>query len=337
MKTRALDYCFLVVAVVGLLSLFLPAPIAQNAAPAAKAVPTPRLADGHPDFSGFYGGRHGDETRGALSSTLDRAEGGSIYFDYGGANDGASYPALRENPNQPAYKPEYMAKVNALADSMYGGNSNLDPQLDCKPNGVPRAGMGDYIVHTPAAVAILYEENPGPYWRLIYTDGRQHPKDLDTSYFGHSIGHWEGDTLVVDTVALNDETWLAQAQDGSVKHSTLHSDKLHVVERISRSGDTLTYAVTVEDPIMFTKPWVLAPRTRTINRSGDYIQPQMCVGLSKGHLVSPSPADPGLKCGWCVSESLYGGDSNLPTASNRQDEFKKLQDAGKVTGAPGAK
>src|SRR5262245_2210942 len=133
MKTRVLDCCFLAVGVVGLLALvFVSAPVAQNAAPAAKAVPTPRLADGHPDFSGFYSGRHGDETRGALGSTLVEA-GGSIYFDYGGANDGASYPALRENPNQPAYKPEYMAKVNALADSMYGGNSNLDPQLDCKP------------------------------------------------------------------------------------------------------------------------------------------------------------------------------------------------------------
>ena len=64
----------------------------------------------------------------------------------------------------------------------------------------------------PAGIAVMYENSPGPVYRVIYTDGRQHPKDLDTSYMGNSIGHWEGDTLVIDTVGLNDETWLGGAK-----------------------------------------------------------------------------------------------------------------------------
>src|SRR5262245_27932008 len=111
MKVRFLSGTLAVAAFVGVISLvFVSRPAAQNAAPAVKPSekPTPRLSNGRPDFSGFYGGKHGDEQRGALSSTLAKANNGSIYFDYGGANDGASYPALEESKNQPPYKPEYM-------------------------------------------------------------------------------------------------------------------------------------------------------------------------------------------------------------------------------------
>ncbi len=134
------------------------------------------------------------------------------------------------------------------------------------------------LVHTPEMLAILYEASPGPYWRIIYTDGRSHPEDPDTSYYGHSIGQWEGDTLVVDTVALNDETWLGGRQSGNIKFTTIHSDRMHVIERITRKGDRITHEVTVEDPVMFTRPWVMEPRTMRVNRTGDYNQPQVCVG-----------------------------------------------------------
>jgi hypothetical protein len=326
-------------ALAAVLGLLISAPHAQNRGAAvaeAKTRPTPRLSNGHPDFSGFYGGRHGDETGGALGSTLNRVDGGSLYFEYGAATEGAGTVSLEEDKNQPVYKPEYMAKVNALADEMYGGNSNDDPQHDCKPYGIPRAGIGGYIMHTPEAVAILYEAAPGPFWRLIYTDGRKHPENYDTSYFGHSVGHWEGDTLVVDTIGLNDETWLAASQTGNLKHTTLHSDQLHTVERITRVGDVLTYQTTVEDPIMFQKPWVLEPRSARINRSDDYIQPQMCKNNDKGHLMkaNQNPDDPNLKCGWCVSDQVYGGESTLPTAPGLQDRFKELQEKGVVKSAP---
>ena len=86
------------------------------------------------------------------------------------------------------------------------------------------------------------------YQRLIYTNRREHPKDLDLSWMGDSIGHWEGSTRVVDTVGLNDKTWLDQ-----VGHP--HSTALHVVERLHRvDRETLVDDITIDDPKAYTKP-----------------------------------------------------------------------------------
>jgi hypothetical protein len=328
MKARWISYLLSAVGLVGVLSLMLvSSPAAQNQATAAKPkadvkpenMPTPKLADGHPDFSGFY--NNTDRYRGDFNDVesgahvIDRTSDGNIFFDYGGANVGPGLVAAGESTNQPPYKPEYMAKVNAIAATMYGGNTNLDPQLDCKPMGLPRGAFSIMqIVHTPKVLAILYEAEPGPYYRVIYTDGRQHPKDFDSSYYGHSIGHWDGDTMVVDTVGLNDETWLGGSQTGSAKHTSIHSDQEHVVERWSREGDVISWSAVVEDPVMFTKPWVLGTRRAAIASDDDYIQPQMCVGYTKGHFIQPSAKDPGLRCGWCNPESVYGGNSNEITS-----------------------
>jgi hypothetical protein len=139
------------------------------------------------------------------------------------------------------------------------------------------------IVQNADVIAFLYESRPGPYFRIVYMDGRPHPERLDESYYGHSIGHWEGDTLVVDVIGLNDETWLGSGTVGP-RYAMMHSNQLHVIERWTRNGDTLTYEATVEDPVMFTKPWVTTPRITQI-APGDYIQPTMCVGLDKEHLI----------------------------------------------------
>ena len=125
---------------------------------------------------------------------------------------------------------------------------------------------GFQIVETPQIITILFESSPYSTYRIIYMDGRQHPNDLDTSYMGHSIGHWEGDTLVVDVVGLNDETWLGGGFTG-FKNAKIHSDKEHVIERISRNGDVMTYEATVEDPVMFTKPWVVYSQARSTRRA----------------------------------------------------------------------
>jgi hypothetical protein len=86
-------------------------------------------------------------------------------------------------------------------------------------------------------------------WRTIHTDGRPHPKDPNPSFLGDSIGHWEGDTLVVDVVGFNEATWLDQAGHP-------HTDALHVVERIRRLDEiTLRYEATLDDPKAYTKPW----------------------------------------------------------------------------------
>jgi hypothetical protein len=271
---------------------------------------TPRTPDGHPDFSGFYnwGDDHyiGDtkaQTGGALTS---RGEDGSVFFIFGGIGNGggeadAPAPAARpggaaprnditcQSCNNPPYKPEYLEKVKVIGDTEFGDASPLDPQYDCKPLGVPRGslrGSNDpamQIVQNSAVVAFLYEDRPGPYFRIVYMDGRPHPKDLDESYYGDSIGHWNGDTLVVDVVGLNDETWLGSGTIGP-KYAMMHSNKEHVVERWNRNGDTVTYQAIVEDPVMFTHPWVTTPRTTQI-APGDAISPQMCVPFDKDHLV----------------------------------------------------
>jgi hypothetical protein len=310
MKYRLISYTVASTAMAGLLSLFListpPTPAAAQARkPAAPDnTPVPRMSDGHPDFSGFYhGGTSGISEADEGEQVTTKTVNGSIFFDYGGANNGGNDTIAPGQP--PPYKPEYMAKQKQIAATVYGWISRLDPVMDCKPQGVPRTGLGSatQIVQNPKVMTIMFEDAPGPVYRVIYTDGRQHPTDLDTSYMGHSIGHWEGDTLVVDTIGLNDETWL-----GLASTATIHSDKLHVIERFTRtSGKTLQLETTAEDPVMFTKPWVLPVRRTVIGPADDYIQPQACNTNDKAHIIEPSDKDRFL-CNWCQKDpdAVYG-------------------------------
>ena len=125
------------------------------------------------------------------------------------------------------------------------------PSYKCLPYG-PTRGLQStnpfQIIQTPGLFAILTEHID---YRLIYTDGRRHPDDIleYPEWMGHSIGRWDGDTLVVDTIAIREESWLDTA-------GFEHSDKLHLTERLQKTGpDTLRITVTVEDPVFFTKPF----------------------------------------------------------------------------------
>jgi hypothetical protein len=263
---------------------------------------TPRTPDGHPDLAGYWGGGGGNNN----TRQFERAHDGSILFDFATNFNGSDYGGRAPcdptdetprclDPNEPPYKPEYLAKSKAIAATAYGGSTPLDPQMDCKPLGVPRAAVnGVEIVQGPQSIAILYESAPYSLFRIIYTDGRPHPDDLDTSYMGHSVGHWEGDTLVVDVAGLSDETWLGGGL-GTLKYATIHSDKEHVIERWTRDGDTLTYAATVDDPVMFTKPWVITPRKVQHHgpslSSDDGILEQRCTVNDKNHFIKPSAED----------------------------------------------
>ncbi len=126
--------------------------------------------------------------------------------------------------------------------------SALGPTALCVPPGVPVATMWPYplqIVQKPDLVVILYEAYP--MFRVIPTDGRPHPDDLDPTWMGDSVGRWEGDTLVVDVTAFNDKTVIA-----GYHHTTAY----HVVERYRRTSyDTISYVATVEDPNVFSAPW----------------------------------------------------------------------------------
>ena len=118
----------------------------------------------------------------------------------------------------------------------------------CLPRGVPDTIGEPYpiqIIQTPTQVVLLYEA--GEYFRVIPTDGRDHPKDLDPTWMGNSVGHWDGDTLVVDVTGVNDKVSV-----GEYRHTTAY----HVVERFQRTAyDTLKYSATIDDPNVFEEPW----------------------------------------------------------------------------------
>jgi hypothetical protein len=271
---------------------------------------TPRTPDGHPDLGGFW-----DDQEGGGNNLGARSQDGSILFDLGGkpgANPrrpatAAAGAATDSTPTlNPSYKPEYMAKVKAIADETYGPSTALDPQYDCTPLGVPRTMFrgGLYgafqIVQTPQVIAILLEASQGMNYRMIYMDGRGHPEDLDSSYLGDSIGHWEADTLVVDVTGLNDETWLGGGQ-GAPPLALIHSDKEHVIERLTRNGDILNYQATVEDPVMFTKPWVMMPRQTRHASATDRLLEMTCVPNDKSHIIKPTEADH-YTCNYCIPD-----------------------------------
>ena len=125
-----------------------------------------------------------------------------------------------------------------------------DPILKCLPPGVPRILLIPFpmeIVQTPTEVLMIFEYDH--YVREIDLDRKEHPKDLSPTWMGDSIGRWEGNTLIVDTVGFNDKSWLDQ-----IGHP--HSDALHIVERIRRADrDTLQVNLTFEDPKAYSKPW----------------------------------------------------------------------------------
>jgi hypothetical protein len=149
----------------------------------------------------------------------------------------------------PPYNVEWEARYQQLlADNRAG--KPTDPTAGCVPGGMPRIMTTPYpfeIVIQPNRVLILHEVSSQV--RRIWTDGRPHPADLDPTYMGHSIGHWEADTLVVDTVGMRGDTVFDVT-------AAPHSDKIHVTERIRRlSPTTLEDQFVVEDPVAFTRPW----------------------------------------------------------------------------------
>lgn len=129
--------------------------------------------------------------------------------------------------------------------------TSTDPFIKaCDPLGVPRILMANHpfkLVQTPAEVILLYERERA--FREVYLDGRDHPKDMDPSWWGHSIGKWDGDTLVVDSIGFNDKTWLDY-------QGLPHSEALHIIERYTRTdANTLKLDLTIDDPKAYTKPW----------------------------------------------------------------------------------
>ena len=185
--------------------------------------PVPKLPDGKVDLSGVWTGG-GD---GSIQRLLKPGELDSIML--------------------PWAKKLY-AERNA--------KDGQDPYFSCMPGGPVRitGGFGWRLVQHPTTnsthIFMLQEGNAHTY-RQIFLDGRKHPEDPSPTWYGHSIGRWEGDTLVVDTIGLNDRFWLDTG-------GTPHTEQLHLVERWTRPDfNTLRRDVTVEDAGAFTKPFTV--------------------------------------------------------------------------------
>jgi hypothetical protein len=221
--------------------------------------PAPRMPDGRPDLSGVWW------TGGDV--------GGRGYN--GGRGRGA---APRGVPFQSLYNAETAEKAKKLSDKD-------DPTLKCIPTafGTLNVSMFDVgavgqIVATPKFVVFLTETFHG--YRIVPTDGRAHREEVPPSYRGDSVGHWEGDVLVVDTRNFTDDTWMSA--EGRVSP---HSDALRIVERYRRlDKNTLEIETTVYDPKVLTAPWTV-PKQTLVLAPFDQIMPLICSGLETGPLM----------------------------------------------------
>jgi hypothetical protein len=265
-----------------------PAPVAAQATTPEQIAmvkqladkPTPRTPDGHPDLGGYW--------RWPEPSVADHQAQGVTYVLALPKKPGDTTPAARRPPpNLPPYKPELLAKVHDMAAHQV----DQDPAFRCKPLGTPRANLGMtdvtpafFFNQTPKVIVMLYQVDdgagdvPGLGARIIPMDGRPHRTDVDPLYYGDSVGHWDGDTLVVDVTHLTDDTWLGIG-------GYFHTTALHVVERYTRKGDTLAYEATIEDPNVFTKPWVVGPLTSVLVNDFPVEQPP-CDEREAVHMVN---------------------------------------------------
>jgi hypothetical protein len=194
---------------------------------AQKNAAIPRLPDGHPNLQGVWEhpyvpdmARDGKDQKGA----------GELPFNDAGADNFKNYDV-----------------------------SKFDYTGHCLPFGLLRSiNVGGYpiqIMQNEDYLALLFEQNT--WFNVVYMDGRAHPQNSDPTWFGNSIGKWNGDALVIDTTGFNGKTRL-----DTVGHP--HSDQMHVIQRLTPvDADHITYEVTVDDPKYYTKPW---KNTRTFWR-----------------------------------------------------------------------
>jgi hypothetical protein len=200
---------------------------AQQAAATATSTQIPRAADGKPDFTGMWDNPK-PPTGGGPATVFDKSQ--MAPFVPGGE-------ALFFEPRT-------------------GDPRHDEPRAFCMPSGFPSAFLGPYpiqIIQTPQTLVMVTEFMR--VTRLIPLDGRPHAKDIEPTFYGEPVGHWEGDTLVIDSTnykrwSLDD--WYYQ----NPKEYRMHSEAFHTIERLRRvDADTIAYQFTVDDPKIFTRPW----------------------------------------------------------------------------------
>lgn len=241
-----------VIAIVAAASLLAQAPPAEPSSsifrqPPVVTGPTPHLPDGTPDLSGVWMG--------------------------GGSNSGDITKALKAGDS---------VVMTPGAEKLFKAReAKDDPEANCLPFGIPRSAPYPWrMIQTPTHYFILYEGNIHSY-RQIFMDGRPHPKDFDPTWYGHSVGHWEGETLVVDTVGFNDRFWFDY-----LGHP--HTEKLHTVERYTRTDrGNIRMEVTIDDPGAYAKPFTTVGRARLM--PGDELMEYICNenDQDRGHYSGP--------------------------------------------------
>ena len=226
--------------------------------------PTPRLANGKPDLTGNWGLVTGNAT-GRYGNRLCGPTQVECSPQINQTADGEFYTPWRYGPGRPLYKPEFWDKVQQLDE----WTNKEDPVMTCQPLGIPRQGPPRRIYQTANDITFAY----GMYgdagggnseFRVIPTDDRKHDpkKAIEATYMGYTVGRWEGDTLVLDSISFVDTTWIGRG-------GYFHSPNMHVVEKFTRKGDEILYEVTVEDPDSLVEPWVFAPRTLRLTAGRD--------------------------------------------------------------------
>jgi hypothetical protein len=221
---------------------------------AAESKPVPRTPDGKPDFSG--------------------------YFD------------IQYTPDMATRKEDSVPYTPAGKAAFINHDSKDDPTANCWLPGVPRIMQSPYpaqIVQTPSYLVILFEYMHT--FRSIPLNGRPHPPEMEPAFMGDSSGHWDGDTIVVDTVGLKGSPWTWLDTAG---HQ--HSDKMHVTERFRRTPDNIEYEYTVDDPEMYSAPWTLK-RALTPQKANPALPEIIEYSCSENnrdlqHLVPTKPALP---------------------------------------------
>ena len=252
-------------------ALTLLAPLSAGAQPAAASPrisnaalaqrPTPR-AYGHPSLEGYWFSGTGSIPPFQYDTARDAK--GNIEVKTTREPSGAAPAPGANTSSQPDYKDELKQKTKDL----FFHDNKTDKVYNCGQPGLPRVGAPQRIVENSKEMVFLYADLAGMVWRLIPIGGKA-PTGNDPSYYGDAEAHWEGDSLVVHTTNLNEDTWLGE-------FGYVHSDKMEVTERFTRVGDTIRYDVTVSDPGVLKSPWVKPPVIMRLEKDNEIIEPSPC-------------------------------------------------------------
>ncbi|MBK7116860.1 MAG: hypothetical protein IPH71_12715 [Proteobacteria bacterium] len=182
--------------------------------------------------------------------------------------DWANKRGIRTPRPQMKLTPDYQKKLDAFRAAQKQGENVQSEAANCVPPGLPGIMTQPYpieFLYQPGKVVMLIEAYM--QFRTVHTDGRKHPEDPDLTYMGHSIGHWEGDTLVIDSVGFTTSTQIASGVP--------HSDQLRVVERIRRvSPDWMEIQTTLTDPVVLAEPYTI---TTSYRHLGDDLREYICL------------------------------------------------------------